>query len=217
MALVAGLVVTGCSPDTAADGVGGSGKPSVFPQLLAWFKPGPKPLKDCRELGKWLAGNSGQLKSKAERNAVVIEATYRPAACAACMENAEAAFEDAAYKERVAQLKYGDQFVLKVTNAQNAPDSLHLVLTDDLARRLFEIVGKDTLACTFFHAEALPSMLPYRTALLAFDRKQDGADRQLLLRDTLGRLGGDVKLIFPQGGIRSFLEVAPDSLTTIRS
>lgn len=185
--------------------------------FLASLMPPPRPAKDCKGLGKWLARNGGRFTSRVERPGFVLEASYRPAACTACMEAGGSTFADSAFQQRVVQLKATELYVLKVSARTDKQDTLNLEISDILMGDLIEVVGSDTFPCSFLHVEAVPSMLPYRTALVGFDRPQDGRDRHLVLHDPEGRFGGAITLTFPEGGLGAYLAIAPDTLTSPRS
>lgn len=210
------LLCAGCG-QTAMDGASGQDQVYMEPDagfLGRLFRTKVKPAKDCGELGEWLAKHRQQLAAKAETPGFTLDAEYRPAVCTACLEERQALFTDRAFQKRVAELKPTELFVLKFTERPGVPDSLRLNLDDNLAADLVEVVGNDTFNCAFMHIEATPSMLPYRTVLIGFERVQDDKDRQLVLLDRSTQRGGDVKLLFQPGGMRAFAAIAPDSLTT---
>lgn len=210
------LLGAGCG-QAAMDGASGSNQVYAEPDAGFFgrlFRTKAKPATNCEELGEWLAKHRQQLTAKAETQGFILAAEYRPAACMACMEEREALFTDATFQKRVAELKPTELFVLKFTERTGVPDSLRPSLDDSLAENLVEVVGGDTFNCAFLHIEATPSMLPYRTVLIGFERVQDDKDRQLVLLDRPGQWGGDVKLLFQPGGVKAFAAIAPDSLTT---
>lgn len=216
-ALFLALLVASCSDGPIGEQkIGGDHPDADGAGLFSWLRPTPKPLTNCAGLAKWLASNGDRFTAKVKRRGFELEATYRAAACTACMEDREAAFADTAFQIRVAQLRQTELYILKLTPGQ-VGDSLMLDLGADLAGSLVEVVGTDTFPCSFIHVEALPSLLPYRTALIAFDRPQDDQDRQLVLLDPSSTYGGNLTFSFPQGHLRAYLAIAPDTLTTPRS
>jgi hypothetical protein len=174
-------------------------------------------VQDCEELGEWLSEHGALLTAKEERPGLTVELQYRPAACAACAEDRDGRFEDPALRKRVMELKGAELYVLHWSVSSTAPDSLSSLWNEGLQEDLFEVVGLDTLPCAFMHMEAMPAMLPYRSALIGFDRVQDGKDRRILLRDSGKRLGGDIILEFIEGGLQRYAVDVPDSLTSGRS
>lgn len=217
LALVLCMLFVACGHDSLLDeeiaDAGGTEDTGIF----AWLMLPPKPVDDCRGLGKWLDKYGERFNSRVERPGFVLEASYRPAACTACMEERGSVFADSAFRQRVAQLKATEFYVLKVTVGKNEQDTLFLELSDILIADLIEVVGRDTFPCSFMHVEAVPSSLPYRSALVGFDRPQDGRDRYLVLRDREGHFGGDLNLVFPEGSMKAYLTIAPDTLTSPRS
>lgn len=216
-ALFLALLVASCTDGPLGEQKVGAGHPDADGAgLFSWLRPTPKPLTDCAGLAKWLASNGDRFTAKIKRPGFEVEATYRAAACTACMEDREAAFADTAFQARVAQLRQTELYILKLTPGQEG-DSLTLDLGAQLAGSLVEVVGTDTFPCSFIHVEALPSLLPYRTALIAFDRPQDDRDRQLVLLDPASSYGGNLTFLFPQGHLRTYLALVPDTLTSPRS
>lgn len=208
------LLLTACG-NGPADGGGGAVQGGFGDRgFFGWSRPAPKPLRDCAGLAKWLAGHGDGFTARVERPGLVLEASYRPAACTACMENSGAAFADSLFRMRAAELGRSELYVLKLSPGKAGRDGMAMQLDKDLAGDLVEVVGQDTFPCSFIHVEALPSLLPYGTALAGFDRPQDGRDRHLVLRDREGRLGGDLVLSFPQGRLAAYLIMAPDSVTS---
>ena len=188
-------------------------EPSWFAGL---FSSRPDPIVDCKGLSGWLSANGSSLVSTVEREGFTAELQYRPAACLACLENGTAAFMDDGLRARVAELDKTELYVLRIASRMDhSDDAPQLILSENLRGDLVAVMGPDTLECAFIHMEAMPSMLPYTSALIGFDRPQDGRDRRIILRDRADGFGGD--LVFQFGGLGRYTAILPDSLISGRS
>lgn len=208
------LLTWGCAAERpeSASAIQGS-ESSWFANL---FTARQATVRDCSGLNSWFAENNSSFVSKVERADFTVELQYRPAACSACLEDRAASFTEPGFRARVAQLDKADLYVLRVRSATGrSDDGRRLNLSEDLLKDLAEVVGPDTLECAFVHVEALPSMLPYTSALVGFDRPQDGLDRRVILRDRSDDFGGDI--IFQFSGLGRYTAILPDSLTITRS
>lgn len=215
-ALLIGFLSLGCGPKGGVgegEGLEGSSISSWFNSFLSR----PSSVESCQALGKWLDKYGSGLVAKVERPGFEMELQYRPAACLACMENHDAVFADSTFQERVGQLKATELYVLKIYSGKSASDSSHFELSEHLAKDLVEVVGMDTFPCAFFHVEALPSLVPYRSALIGFERPQDGRVRRVIFKDTQDHFGGDLIMDLPANGLSRYAEAVPDTLPPERS
>ena len=176
-----------------------SGKSSFFDL----FKSTPDPIADCAGLGEWLQDHPGTFDAQVVRSGFKVDLQYRPAACIACGEGATRAFIDPQFTTRVGELQTSEQFVLRVTRTGEAGGNA-LELKDALVSDIVEVIGLDTIPCSFLHVEATPPNVPFRSAILGFDRPQDGADRRLVVLDRTGRWGGHIILELPPGTLQQY-------------
>lgn len=167
-------------------------------------------LEDCSELREHLADVENALVATAERNGVRFELEYRPAVCAACIELRSSSLDDQVIRQRVADFSKSSQYLLRI--AKSSAASQDLEMNASIQNALFEIHGADTLPCAFVHKENLPEMVPYAQFLLGFDRPQDGAPGQLLLKDLLAEFGGDVLFTIPRHAVQTYLSMLPHDL-----
>lgn len=179
----------------------------------SWIRDVLKPeVRDCEGLRYWMAEHSSLFRARVERSTFSAELYYRPAACVACMENQQAQFHDPGLRSRIRELGGGELYMLRFTPDEQVGDSLFDLSWDVLMDDFVEIVGSDTVPCSFLHAEAMPSMAPYRSLTLGFDRVQDGHERKLILLDRSGKFGGDVCFSFPERAVEAYMNAVPDSL-----
>lgn len=189
-------------------------------QGLSWvarmFSSRPAAIEDCSGLSAWLSRHSSLLVARVERAEFTAELQYRPAACMACLEDRTAAFMDKGFRARVAELVNTELYVLRIAPRPGfSAEAQQLVLSENLRGDLVEVVGTDTLKCAFVHVEAMPSMLPYTSVIIGFDRPQDDLDRRIILWDRAEGLGGD--LTFQFNGLGHYSAILPDSLINGRS
>jgi hypothetical protein len=209
------LVITGCGSAQLSGHEVESG--SASQGLFGFFHSRPDPVKDCKALGQWLATHGKDLTAEVERPGFIAKLEYRPAACLACMEDHDALFADSTFIRRVSPLRTTELYVLKIFVGKAGSDSLYLELSESLLPDLVEVVGTDTVPCAFMHVEAMPSMMHYRSALIGFDRPQDGKDRSVVLRDSKRQFGGDLVFGLPKGGVSHYFTALADTLTSIHS
>jgi hypothetical protein len=196
-----GLGAVGCGA-SAVDSAGAdapSGKSSFFDL----FSFAPDPIADCAGLGEWLQDHPGAFDAHVERTGFTVDLQYRPAACTACGEGSTLTFTDPQFTTRVGELQASELFVLRVANRSDVTGDA-LELTDALVADIVEVIGRDTIPCSFLHVEATPPNVPFRSAIIGFDRPQDSADRQLVVLDRTGRLGGHIVLELAPGRLQQF-------------
>lgn len=150
------------------------------------------PLQDCAGLRAWWIEEGAGFSVERTNGQGGFQLQYRPAACAACMERQDAiALSDAGLRSRYRELAAAETYVLQ---AALKDQEAFLASSGDLAGRIREVVGNDTVACAFAHIEATPSLMPHLNILIGFDRPQDTRERTVLvdapgggLRFTFGR------------------------------
>jgi hypothetical protein len=193
-------------------------RPGVRPStgFFSFFRSRTAPIQNCHELGQWLAKHDKDLVATFERPGLTGELQYRPAACLACMEKRDAAFSDSAFLKRIDQLKATELYVLRIV-AGKVSDSTQIELSENMASSFVEVVGRDTFPCSFMHVEATPSMMPYRSALIGFERAQDDKDRRVILLDSEKHLGGDLVMEFPAKGVSRYAAAVPDLTDAVHS
>lgn len=158
----------------------------------------PKPLADCAAVREWLEEHPKAFLSTVQRSTFKAELRYRPASCAACLEMPDALLADADYQQRRLELAGSDLYLLRIMPGAHPEETPRPGF--NWQARIEEVVGGDTIPCAFVHVETLPPGIRYQNILLGFEAPQDTRDRQLIIRDPDGALGGDLIMPLPTGG-----------------
>lgn len=129
-----------------------------------------------------------------------FEAEYRPHVLDACMEVRP--------ELRLADLANGleglDMWLLRIPRmamkdgADPGPGQAEY-LNFSAQHDLFEVIGSDTIPCSFLHVESTPAIGPYHQILVGFDMVLDERDRILLWRDQHGSHAGDLRFELKPG------------------
>lgn len=182
----------------------------------AWFTglftSEPDAVTDCATLREWLAGHGDVLVTRVERTGLLAELHYRPALLQSCAEFGDAAFQDTAFQAYSGRLALSEAYVLRLQMPGAQFEELEL--GERWGKDIVEVIGQDTIPCAFVHAETVPHFAPYRSLLIGFDRKQDDADRKVIVRDPENLLGGDLVLVFPPGFLKAPLVGALNTAKT---
>lgn len=157
----------------------------------------PKPLTDCAAVREWMTVHRKAFSAFVKRDGYSMELQYRPATCAACMELPDAELNQPELSQRAKELAGADLYHLRILPGKDGETPR---AGFDWQPRIVEVVGQDTIPCTFIHVETMPPGVPHQSVLLGFDAQQDTRDRRVLIKDPDGSLDGAIVLALPTGG-----------------
>lgn len=183
----------GCTEPAIQGTLTSAPKPGFFVTGIADREHQPRTCKEVRDA--FMHDRSAHVSVVARRG-MRWELEYRPAVLRSCMEHPESALDDPDLKAVIVEHSRSCSYVLRSHRSntqQEAPFQLSGIGPNDIE----EIVNGDTAICGFFHVEPLPDLVPYRSAMIAFERTDRPGERSVVVRDREGRWGGDLVFHFP--------------------
>ncbi len=167
--------------------------------------------KDCKDVARWMSDAGKGFIVERRTSAGLFQLQYRPALCAACMEQGDASLSDRALRERTAHLRSSELYFLRFTPAAGTDPG---EAWEHLRSGCCEVLGVDTVPCAFVHVESLPAMSPYREIMLGFDRPQDERDRTVILRSPGLEPEGGLMFHFDGRLFEQFASLLPDTTSS---